>query len=36
MLILGAGRDAGYVAKHIVSKRANGRRAEPRRAAATR
>jgi putative flavoprotein involved in K+ transport len=36
MLILGAGRDAGYVAKHIVSKRANGRRAEPRGALATR
>jgi putative flavoprotein involved in K+ transport len=37
MLILGAGRDAGYVAKHIVSKRAGGRRAElPRTVAATR
>ena len=27
MLILGAGRDAGYIAKHLVSKRVNGRRA---------
>jgi putative flavoprotein involved in K+ transport len=36
MLILGAGRDAGYVAKHIVSHRANGVAARlPRAAAAT-
>jgi putative flavoprotein involved in K+ transport len=36
MLILGAGRDAGYVARHIVSKRVDRRHAELRRAAAAR